>query len=1062
MQIINSSSKAAAKSSLAYSIFFTLLLFISPLQANQIFASKVSQVPENPIATNTPVGFNLQLNHSGDQIVQGYVRIYVNGKKVQANSGGFSSSNCVVFSLNTEWFDCGTFTLNGILSPSFTWDNPPLGNHTIRFETGCWLYNVDTDGDGWWDVCEQNLSSPVDFNVLVGASQITFSQPEYIASESGGSIAITVQRLASSTGDVSAEYTTNDGSAINDEDYSSIAGTLIWLNGDQTNKTINVPIIDNNLIEATESFTVSLSGLTGNALFGEEIATVNITDDDLPLLNLTASNAQANEEGTIAGSCAISVNNDPQRLQPINLQLQISGNAQSGSDYQPISSSLSIPSGVQNHAIDIVPVDDSEVEDQENIVVTITADSTFELANNRCEVFITSNDSPTEAPSLPVVSISLLDGIATEQDSKAAKVSISLDQPAGDNGLNISLNFSGDATAGEDASADYQLINNTVTIPAGSQNLTLDIVPFDDDEKENDETIIINLVAQANVYAIGEVTGVEIIIQDNEAEVTDTQNIIVQSLTGDNVQDAGLNEDIELVIEVKDDAGNPLQGAEISWSIQSDSTNSTTLQFESAETQTNEKGQAKAIFHSASNPQIYTLQANVKIENNSGELLEVTQTFIFEAGLAESITPDTPENAVAKSMDNFCGDLESSSTTLTDNQSKLLQRCADLAEASAAGNDAEVQQAMKAIAPEEVSSQGEISSDIAIQQLSNIGQRLTALRRGIKGVSFSGLSFQLKDENLPGSLLDYLFFDEGDQSNNSSLPGSLLDDRLGIFIIGSLSAGQRDPTKNENGFEFDTRGITLGADYRYTDELVLGTALGLANTDLTIDNQGGGLDSKGSSLSVFGMLYTSDRSYVNAVFNFGENRLDMTRGIHYKVGNNQRDLNAKGETKSYNKSFSLGGGYQFVQKKIGFTTELLARVDYLTSNINAYTEHGAEEFNLNIDEQKVQSLFFVIGGQSFMALSYSWGVLLPTVGFTWEHENETAHNISGTFVNDPTAADFKFSSDEEDDNYFRLSAGFSAVLKHGVSLFFLYDTVINKDFYSEENYSLGGRFERRF
>ncbi len=1061
MQIIDNHSIVTIKTSLAYFIFFALLLFIPPLQANQIIASKVSQIPVNPVAANTPIDFNLQLAHSGDQVVQGYVRIYVDDKKLPANSGSFSS-NCTVFSLNTEWFDCGTFTLNGTRNPSFTWDSPSLGNHTIRFEAGCWLYNVDSNGDGWWDICEQNLSSPVDFNVLVGASEITFAQPEYTVSESGGNIAISVQRLNSSTGDVSVDYATNDGSGINGEDYSTTAGTLVWIDGDQTNKIINIPIINNDLVEETESFTVSLSALTGNAFYGDEIATVNINDDDLPLLNLVTSNAEANEGGTIAGSCTISVSNDSQRLQPINLQLKIAGNAQAGLDYQQISSSLLIPSGVQNNTINIVPVDDSEIENQENVLLSIAADGTFDLANNLCEVFITSNDIPSEAPTLPTVSLSVLDGIATELDSKPAKVVISLNQPAGDNGLIISLDIAGSAIAGEDASADYQSINNSVTISPGSQSFTLDIVPFDDDEKENDETVIINLVAQINEYTIGEAAGAEIIIQDNDTDVTDTQKIIVQSLTGDNVQEAGLNEDIELIIEVNDDSGNPLPGAQISWSIQSDSADDTTLQFELAETQSNEKGQAKAIFHSASNPQIYTLQANVNIENNLGELLEVTQAFVFEAGLAGSITPDTPENAVAKSMDNFCGDLESSSSTLTDDQSKLLQRCTDLAEASAAGNDAEVQQAMKAIAPEEVSSQGEISSDIAMQQLSNIGQRLTALRRGIKGVSFAGLSFQLKDETLPSSLLDYLFFDEGDQSDNASPPGGLLDDRLGIFITGSLSTGQRDPTKNENGFEFDTRGITLGADYRYTDELVLGTALGLANTDLTIDNQGGSLDSNGSSLSVFGMLYTSERSYINAVLNFGENRLEMTRGIHYKVGNNQRDLNAEGETKSYNQSISLGGGYQFVQKKIGLTTELLARIDYLSSNIDAYTEHSAEEFNLKIDEQKVQSLFFVIGGQSYMALSHSWGVLLPTLGLTWEHENETAHSISGTFVNDPTAADFKFSSDEQDDNYFRLSAGFSAVLKHGVSLFFLYDTVIDKDFYSEENYSLGGRFERNF
>ncbi|OAD23563.1 Na-Ca exchanger/integrin-beta4 [Candidatus Thiomargarita nelsonii] len=73
------------------------------------------------------------------------------------------------------------------------------------------------------------------------------------------------------------DYATTDGTALEGTDYVGDTGRLTWLDGDSSNKTLTITLIDNSTSQGNKTFTVTLSDPTSGADL--ETATVTIIDD---------------------------------------------------------------------------------------------------------------------------------------------------------------------------------------------------------------------------------------------------------------------------------------------------------------------------------------------------------------------------------------------------------------------------------------------------------------------------------------------------------------------------------------------------------------------------------------------------------------------------------------------------------------------------------------------------------------------------------------------------------------------------------------------------------------
>jgi len=87
-----------------------------------------------------------------------------------------------------------------------------------------------------------------------GQPTLQFSTATYTVAENAGSVTLTVRRLNDPNAAVTVDYATANGTATAGLDYTATNGTLTFAAG-ETNQTVTVPILNDGLVEPTETFT---------------------------------------------------------------------------------------------------------------------------------------------------------------------------------------------------------------------------------------------------------------------------------------------------------------------------------------------------------------------------------------------------------------------------------------------------------------------------------------------------------------------------------------------------------------------------------------------------------------------------------------------------------------------------------------------------------------------------------------------------------------------------------------------------------------------------------------
>jgi outer membrane autotransporter protein len=405
---------------------------------------------------------------------------------------------------------------------------------------------------------------------------------------------------------------------------------------------------------------------------------------------------------------------------------------------------------------------------------------------------------------------------------------------------------------------------------------------------------------------------------------------------------------------------------------------------------------------------------------------------------------DTPnQRSTGNAVDTVCPQLANAgggSRTLPAVQQDLFERCRELVQSAnqvLGQGDTEfslglsqqgVQDALEAVSHEQVTTQGDGAVATASGQIINLRSRLSALRSGVRGFRVTGIP-------VDGSSSPALAQATPSQTTDAS-SGVGAANRFGAFITGTLSFGDKDETRFEEGFDFDGVGITVGGDYRFTDQLILGLAFGYSTVEATFDASAGEASTDSFSLSVYGTYYL-DALYLDFIGTFGWNDYSTVRNIRYTGV----DRTALGDTDGFQYAFAVGAGYDFSFGPA--TLGPYGRLSYLNLQIDGYRERGAEGLNLEIGEQELDSLVLALGAQVSYAFRTGFGALIPAARFEWRHEFlNDRRSVTAKYANDPFNTFFAISSDEPDRDYFALGVGLVAVLSRRVTAFVDYETVL--------------------
>lgn len=204
------------------------------------------------------------------------------------------------------------------------------------------------------------------------AGQFRFQQESQSVAESAGAVEIGVERIDGSDGEVTIGVDTFDGTATAGEDYPATAEVVTFADG-ETEKTISIPIFDNNTAEPDETFLARLNLIAGTgSIIEPSETTIAILDDDTTppgVLHLSAEKYAALES---SGTIIITV----QRSEGTSDEVRVSyetfdGTAESGSDYMPALGTLTFPDGETEQTFTVTLLDDPGAEGSETFTIEL-------------------------------------------------------------------------------------------------------------------------------------------------------------------------------------------------------------------------------------------------------------------------------------------------------------------------------------------------------------------------------------------------------------------------------------------------------------------------------------------------------------------------------------------------------------------------------------------------------------------------------------------------------------------------------------------------------------------
>jgi probable HAF family extracellular repeat protein len=109
---------------------------------------------------------------------------------------------------------------------------------------------------------------------------LQFSAAAYTARETDGWVVITVTRGGGTTGTVSVQWATSNGTATAGSEYGAASGALTFAAG-ESSKTFTISILPNGIVEGNETINLALSSASGGATLGTtRTAVLTIEDAD--------------------------------------------------------------------------------------------------------------------------------------------------------------------------------------------------------------------------------------------------------------------------------------------------------------------------------------------------------------------------------------------------------------------------------------------------------------------------------------------------------------------------------------------------------------------------------------------------------------------------------------------------------------------------------------------------------------------------------------------------------------------------------------------------------------
>ena len=356
------------------------------------------------------------------------------------------------------------------------------------------------------------------------AAQLTIAATTAGASEPGtdGQFTVSLSQPSATDTVVSLSY----AGAASAGDYTAPASVTIAAGS--TSATVDVAVLDDNIIEGNETVVATLDtvtvGETAISIGAASSATVTIGDDDTASVSLSVSDPGAAESPADAGEFTVNLTQPNGTGAPITVNYTVTGSATNGTDFATLSGTVDIADGASSATIVLTPVDDALFEGAESVELTLTSTSNTSVTVDPRAATARLDIADDEAAAGVRVSVAANDPAATE-GADPGQFTLSLSTP-NNTGSDIIVSYAIGGSA--DNGSDFAPLAGTAVIADGASSVTVDVAPVDDSLLESAETVIVTVTGtdNANVTPDGTAATATVTIADDETASGITASIV--------------------------------------------------------------------------------------------------------------------------------------------------------------------------------------------------------------------------------------------------------------------------------------------------------------------------------------------------------------------------------------------------------------------------------------------------------------------------------------------------------------------------------------------------------
>ena len=320
-----------------------------------------------------------------------------------------------------------------------------------------------------------------------------------------GSITLSVVRTGASNGVVTVPFTSASVTAFAGTDFVPTNGTLTFeTNVVSTNFVVT--ILNDKLVESSETFTVTLGAPTGESTLGPtNSATVTIVDDESTLEFAVTTVSVLESSGTLAVQLSRVGALDSSVTLPFSF---INGSATNGVDFHGTNASVTFGVGVSQQSFNVGITNDVVVEGTKAFSILLGTPGGEAVLGTRTvmNVTIVDDDSVLQFPAATLnVSESAQNATITVQRTGATNVVVSVNLSTADGPAPT-------ATAG----VDYGAVTTNLVFAVGENQKSFSVPLTNDSTAEGTESFRVLLNSVTGEATIGAIATLTVLITDDD------------------------------------------------------------------------------------------------------------------------------------------------------------------------------------------------------------------------------------------------------------------------------------------------------------------------------------------------------------------------------------------------------------------------------------------------------------------------------------------------------------------------------------------------------------------